>query len=116
MTRHGNQTRRPLVQRDEAAAPQTRQRLRALAAHDRLPIQRELVTYLGGVNVKSRVTLVRRTGWHEIAMNQVFVLPNETIGPRGAEQVILHASATGPYEAKGSLQGWQDSIGALLRL
>jgi hypothetical protein len=75
--------------------------------------QRELVTYLGGVNVKSRVTLVRRTGRHEIAMNQVFVLPNETIGPRGAEQIIFHASATGPYEAKGSLQGWQDSIGAL---
>jgi putative DNA primase/helicase len=75
--------------------------------------QRAFLAYLCGCNVKDRVTLVRRTGWHDIGGNHVFVLPTETIGPRGAERVILDASATGPYEARGSLQDWQDSTGVL---
>ena len=45
--------------------------------------------------------------------HQVFVLPAETIGPKGSEQVILDASAVGPYEARGTLKDWQDGIGAL---
>src|SRR5579884_303683 len=75
--------------------------------------QRSLLNYLGGCNVKGRVTLVHRTGWHEIGGNRVFVLPNETIWPRGSEPVILDASATGPYEAKGSLKDWQGGVGKL---
>jgi uncharacterized protein (DUF927 family) len=43
----------------------------------------------------------------------VFVLPNETIGPRKAERVILDASAIGPYEARGSLRDWQAGVGRL---
>jgi uncharacterized protein (DUF927 family) len=75
--------------------------------------QRQLAAYLGGVTVMSRVTLVHRTGWHEIAGKQVFVLPVHTIGPTGAERVILDGSATGSYEARGPLKDWQDSIGSL---
>jgi hypothetical protein len=58
--------------------------------------QRALVAYLGGCNVKSRVTIVDRTGWHGIGGHQVFVLPDDTIGPKGSERVILDASAVGP--------------------
>jgi uncharacterized protein (DUF927 family) len=75
--------------------------------------QRQLAIYLGGANVKSRVTIVHRTGWHDIGGHQVFVLPDETIGPKGSERVIVDASAVGPYEARGSLKDWQDGIGAL---
>ena len=75
--------------------------------------QRALLTYLGGCSVKGRVTLVHRTGWHEISGNQVFVLPTETIGPKGSERVILDASATGPYEARGTLKDWQAGVGSL---
>ncbi len=73
--------------------------------------QRAFVTYLGGVNVKSRVTIVQRTGWHNIGGNRVFVLPEQTIGPKGSERVILDASAAGPYEARGTLKDWQHGVG-----
>lgn len=75
--------------------------------------QRFLVAYLSGANVKGRVTIVQRTGWHEIGGKAVFVLPAETIGPRGAEIVILDTAAHGPYEARGSLQDWQAGVGKL---
>jgi putative DNA primase/helicase len=75
--------------------------------------QRALVTYLSGASVKGRVTMVSRTGWHAIAGRDVFVLPRETIGPRGGEHVILDAAALGPYEARGTLQDWRNGVGAL---
>ena len=68
---------------------------------------------LGGCNVKGRVTVVHRTGWHNIGDHRVFVLPAEAIGPKGSERVILDASAAGPYETRGTLKDWQDGIGAL---
>jgi hypothetical protein len=76
--------------------------------------QRPFLTYLSGCNVKGRVTIVHRTGWHEIGGHQVFVLPAETIGPKGSEQVILDASAAGPYEVRGTLKEWQGGIGRLV--
>jgi putative DNA primase/helicase len=75
--------------------------------------QRAFATYLSGCNVKGRVTIVHRTGWHEIGNHQIFVLPSEVIGPTGSERVILDASAAGPYETRGTLKDWQDGIGAL---
>jgi putative DNA primase/helicase len=75
--------------------------------------QRHFLTYLSGCDVKGRVTIVHRTGWHEIGGHQVFVLPAETIGPKGSEQVILDASAAGPYEVRGTLKDWQTGIGKL---
>jgi putative DNA primase/helicase len=65
--------------------------------------QRHLANYLSGARVSGRVTMVDRTGWHEISGQWVFVLPEETIGPRGAETVILDAAARGGYEARGTL-------------
>jgi putative DNA primase/helicase len=75
--------------------------------------QRAFRTYLFGCNVKGRVTIVHRTGWHDIGSHRVFVLPDETIGPKGSERVILDASAAGPYEARGTLREWQSCIGAM---
>lgn len=75
--------------------------------------QRPFASYLDGASVKGRVTIILRTGWHEIGGQSVFVLPVETIGPRGSETVILDGAAHGPYDARGSLKDWQAGIGKL---
>lgn len=75
--------------------------------------QRALANYLCGADVRSRVTKADRTGWHSNGGRDVFVLPEETIGPRGVETVILDAAARGPYEVRGSLSDWQHGVGAM---
>jgi uncharacterized protein (DUF927 family) len=75
--------------------------------------QRALSTYLSGVHVNGRVTLVSRTGWHRIGERDIFVLPHETIGAHRNENVILDSSAHGPYETRGTLQDWQQGVGTL---
>jgi uncharacterized protein (DUF927 family) len=75
--------------------------------------QRDFAGYLSGATVKRRVTTVLRTGWHDIGAQSVFVLPEITIGPRGAETVILDGAAHGPYEARGSLKDWQEGVGRM---
>ena len=75
--------------------------------------RRALVSYLAGVKTKRRVTVVNRTGWHEIGGRLYFVLPDETFGPVGKETVILDANAVGPYEVQGSLREWRDGIGRM---
>lgn len=91
--------------------------LSAMLAGDGLRInraqQKALATYLCGVTTESRVTMVARTGWHVVAGQDVFVLPDETIGPNGAEAVILDAGAVGPYAAKSSLEQWLAGVAAL---
>lgn len=74
--------------------------------------QRAFAGYLSSVRTAQRVTVVSRTGWHEIGGRSVFVLPAETIGPRACERVILDAAAHGPYEARGSIEDWRDSVAA----
>lgn len=75
--------------------------------------QRDFATYLAGAETQRRVTLVHRTGWHEIGGHSVFVLPAETIGEKGAGAIILDAAAHGPYEARGRLEDWQRSVATL---
>lgn len=75
--------------------------------------QKALAQYLCGVTTKNRVTMVARTGWHNVGGHDVFVLPNETIGPRGSETVILDAIAAGPYETRGNLDDWKSGVGVL---
>lgn len=75
--------------------------------------QRAFAHYLSSATVPGRVTIVARTGWHEINGRFVFVLPGETCGPCGVEKVILDSAAVGPYAARGSLKDWQDGIGKL---
>jgi uncharacterized protein (DUF927 family) len=77
--------------------------------------QRDLVRYLSKARVRRRVTVVQRTGWQEIRGQAVFVLPGNTIGPRGGERVILDAAAHGPYETRGSLEDWRDGAAKLAR-
>jgi hypothetical protein len=57
--------------------------------------KKHLLSYLAGVQSKKRVTVVMRTGWHDINGRRVFVLPSETIGQEGHELVVLDATAVG---------------------
>ncbi len=75
--------------------------------------QREFAEYLSGVGVGARVTVVNRTGWHEIGEQVVFVLPTETIAADIGEKVVLDQRASGPYEARGSLEDWKRGVGRL---
>jgi hypothetical protein len=73
-----------------------------------------LLSYVAGVQSRRRVTVVMRTGWHEIEGRKRFVLPSETIGQEGPELMVLDATAVGPYETKGTLQSWQNSVAQLV--
>jgi len=77
--------------------------------------QRHFARYLSKVCVKRRLTVVARTGWHDIGGRSIFVLPGETIGPRGAERVILDADASGLYEARGNVDEWREGVATLAR-
>jgi uncharacterized protein (DUF927 family) len=75
--------------------------------------QRELAEYMSGLSVQERVTIVKRTGWHDIGGQSMFVLPVETIAVGRSERVVLDQIANGPYEARGSLEDWKQGVGSL---
>jgi putative DNA primase/helicase len=73
-----------------------------------------LIRYLNDAEVEDRVTLVTRTGWHDIGEAKVFALPDETIGSVVGETVILQGASATPFESKGTLADWQDSVRSLV--
>lgn len=75
--------------------------------------QRELRDYLAAVRVRRRITVVERTGWHEIGGRSVFVVSDHTIGARGTEPVVLSGAASGPYERRGNLDQWRKGVAKL---
>jgi putative DNA primase/helicase len=75
--------------------------------------QRELARYLCDAQVERRVTVVPRTGWHEVGRQLVFTLPGETIGQYGAERIILKDVAQHLYENRGTLDDWREGVGKL---
>jgi putative DNA primase/helicase len=75
--------------------------------------QRQFAHYLSQAQVKRRVTIVARTGWHEIGARLVFVLPGETIGRRGGERIILGDVERHLYEKRGTFEDWRDGVAKL---
>ena len=75
--------------------------------------QREFRAYFAAERVEQRVIVVERTGWHDIGGASIFVLPGETIGPRGVERVILDAGASAPYEVRGTIDEWREGAAKL---
>jgi putative DNA primase/helicase len=67
------------------------------------------VSYLNSAIVKPRVTIVPRTGWHEVNDRKIFVLPDRA----DSNIIIAGATTVSPYTANGTLNEWQDSIGKL---
>jgi putative DNA primase/helicase len=75
-----------------------------------------LIDYLNTLDVDQRITIVPRTGWHEISGKQVFQLPNRSYGNPSQEIVLLSVESTSsPYGERGSLKQWQQSVGYLCR-
>jgi putative DNA primase/helicase len=72
----------------------------------------QLIRYFNEVDVKDRVTLVTRTGWHDIGADKVFVLPDETLGKVAGETVILQGAPEVPFKSNGTLEDWQHSVGS----
>ena len=75
--------------------------------------QRAFANYLSGAQPAGRVTVVQRTGWHEIEGETVFVLPGENIGRKRVGRVLLDGAAHGPYETKGTLAEWREGVATL---
>ena len=73
--------------------------------------RQQLVGYFNNLQTDERVTLVARTGWHNVSDRRVFVLPNETLG--AAELVLLNTDVASPYAYKGALTDWQNGVGRL---
>ena len=42
-----------------------------------------------------------------------FVLPNETIGAKRGEMIVLETGAVGPYASHGTLEGWKRGVAKL---
>ncbi|QGM98432.1 DUF927 domain-containing protein [Methylocystis parvus] len=89
------------------------QKLRNVGLYIKRNCQRYLAIYLSDVLTNNRVRLVERTGWHHIGGRDVFVLPEQSIGPDGGETVVFNSNSGAGYEAKGTLDGWKNGVGHL---
>src|SRR5262249_19574308 len=75
-------------------------------------IRQYFVSYLNNAIVNARITIVSRTGWHNVDEKKVFALPGEGIGIAG--RIILAAEVTASqYATSGTLEGWQNSVAKL---
>ncbi|WP_018263398.1 DUF927 domain-containing protein [Methylobacterium sp. WSM2598] len=75
--------------------------------------RQHLADYLNRVTVDARVTTVSCTGWHTVADQNVFVLPEQVIGQPARETVVLVGGAAAPYSSRGTLDDWRQGVGRL---
>ena len=72
-------------------------------------IRQHFVNYLNSTVVKDRITIVPRTGWHEIGGQKTFVLPDDA-----NSKIIVSDAIRSPYATKGTLEEWQGSVAKLV--
>src|SRR5262249_39821159 len=48
----------------------------------------QLIAYLNEVSVSTRVTIVERTGWHEVNKSAIFAIPGNAFGSVANETII----------------------------
>lgn len=66
-----------------------------------------LAEYLSMANPARMVRFVTRIGWH----GRAFVLPDQTFGMDGDEEVMLESSSTGhAFKVSGTLSEWQEHV------
>lgn len=56
-----------------------------------------------------RVTIARRTGWHD----RLFVLPGKVLGEAGSTRVIADLADSLKISQRGSFKAWRDDVAAL---
>ena len=72
--------------------------------------QREVVNYIASQHPQRRVISTSTTGW---VGAELYITPHETIG-KGDAIFQSESTAEGEYGRAGTLEGWQQSIGAML--
>lgn len=67
-----------------------------------------LSRYIQNSNPNERMRCVNRLGWY----NQLYILPNETIGESSGEEVVFqaHIPLVAHHESNGSLYDWQQNV------
>jgi len=70
-----------------------------------------LSQYIQSCDPDKRARSVTRTGWYE----NVYVLPEEVIGERDGQEVLLQTTSGDilGYGSKGSLEAWRDEVASL---
>jgi hypothetical protein len=79
--------------------------------------QKDFARYLAKVKADTRVTVVKRTGWHDIDGRREFVLPDGGVSEAEGERIMFDPSAAvaAGYEKHGSLEGWKSEVAPLAR-
>lgn len=67
----------------------------------------KLMQYLSRCQPERMLTAVSTTGWH----GESFILPDETFG--SSDDVVLSGAQTSIYTQRGTLEEWQQHVGAL---
>jgi putative DNA primase/helicase len=75
--------------------------------------QGNLARYILGSTTDDRITLVNRSGWHEIGDVSVFIMPSQVIGDRPG-RVLYEAGQRRQeeYSARGSPADWRHGVAA----
>lgn len=76
--------------------------------------QSYLAHYLNRVRVDAKVTMVSRTGWHDVVGYKVFALLKASFGAPDDERVIFTGGGASPYETRGTLEDWKLGVGKLV--
>jgi len=71
--------------------------------------RQHFITYLNRAIIEARITIVPRTGWHEVEGRKTFVLPYNA----RSNIIVAGTTTVSPYTTSGTLNEWQDSIGKL---
>ena len=90
-------------------------RLADMGLHISLRCGGQLADYLSQVAVEQRVTCVSRTGWHEVGGAKCFILPHRNIAVPVGEKALLNVGSAAKFEVAGTLEGWQNGVGELVR-
>lgn len=71
----------------------------------------QLTVYIQTERTDARVRCTNKTGWHD----EVYVMPDRTIGTRADGEMVVYQSTRGAasqFKQRGSLDDWQKEIGA----
>ena len=74
------------------------------------PDRLALAQFLLAAEASEFVTMARSTGWIRTSAGRAFILPGETIGAIGAEQIILATHIRAPYAQRGTLEEWREAV------
>jgi putative DNA primase/helicase len=75
--------------------------------------RKALMSYLSAVSPAATAMCVSRGGWHSVADQAVFVLPDQVYGAPASERVVLQTTQAHPHAFReaGTIEDWRHEIG-----